>query len=160
MLDAITRKGVDKIIAITDSMFVTGDEDLAEFKIGGKTGCVSEDKNYLYVKEKPKALFGSNLSMDKAFENLLNWFSKDIEGIWNRIHSAKELNEAVILASKLCSGNAAALLGINNETGTIEIGKKADLLIGNITKKENYKFELNEVVLRGKMPNLTRKAAN
>lgn len=152
-MDAVKRKGMDKVIAITDNMFVTGSEIKNEFKMGEKTGVVSSDSKYLYVKEKPSALFGSNLNMKEAFENLLNWFTTDVEGVWNKVHKAKSFEEALVVSSKLCSANPAELLGILNNCGTITEGKKADVLLTEIKFENKYNFKIDEVMLNGKFIN-------
>lgn len=150
-MDALKRKGEDKVLAITDNMFVTGSEINNEFIMGEKVGVISSDAKYLYVKEKPNALFGSNLTMNDAFENLLNWFTSDIEGVWNKTHKAKSFEEAVILSSKLCSGNPSLLLGVSNHCGTISEGKKADLIFAQIIFDNKYNFEIDSVMLNGKI---------
>ena len=114
---------------------------------------VSDDSKYLYIKEKPNALFGSNLKMNDAFENLLNWFTEDIEGVWNKIHKAKSFEEALILSSKLCSENPAELLGISNLYGTIAKGKRADLLLAELNFAKKYNFRIEEIILNGKFIN-------
>lgn len=152
-MDALKRKGEDKVIAITDNMFVTGSEIKNEFTMGEKVGMVSEDSKYLYIKEKPNALFGSNLKMNDAFENLLNWFTSDIEGVWNKIHKAKGFEKALVLSSKLCSENPAELLGISKLYGTVSEGKKADLLLADINFDKKYNFRIEEIILNGKFIN-------
>lgn len=149
-MDALKRKGENKVIAITDNMFVTGSEIKNEFIMGEKVGVISDDSKYLYVKENPNALFGSNLKMNDAFENLLNWFTSDIAGVWNKTHKAKSFEVALVLSSKLCSGNPSKLLGISNYYGTIEKGKKADLIFAEINFDKKYIFKIEQMMLNGK----------
>ncbi len=153
VMDVIKRKGADKVIAVSDSMFVTGLDNIDEFEVSGVKGKVSNDGYYLERADKPRQLFGSNLTMLQAFENLLNWFTSDIEGTWNKMHSALKPEEALINASKLCSGNAAKLM--NNKCGMnlvdeIKVGKNADLLLMQIIEKgDGYRCELQEVFKSG-----------
>ena len=67
--DILKRKGADKIIGVTDSIFLTG-SDVKEFTNCGMSGVVSEDGNYIHVKGKPKTLFSSNLTMNRGFKNI------------------------------------------------------------------------------------------
>lgn len=148
-LDVLQRKGDDKVIAITDNMFVTGSSIVNEFSIGGKTGVVSSDEKYLYIKERPEALFGSNLKMNEAFENLVNWLTADIDGVWNKKHRAMSIEQAISLSSKLCSENPAEFLGVDEKCGTISIGKNADLLIAEIKYDKECKLEIESVFVKG-----------
>ena len=153
VMDAIRRKGIDNVIAVTDAMFTVGLDDLKEFKISGKVGCVSENGKFLFIKEKPDALFGSNLTMDVAFANLVNWFSSDMGGVWYRKHEAIELDKVIVASSKLCSYNAAKLLNIEEECGSIAVGKKADLVIGELSENDGYEFDVKSVLLNGEKIN-------
>ena len=149
VMDAVKRKGIDKIIAITDNMFVTGYGIKDEFVMGNKTGVVSKDRKYLYIKDNPGALFGSNLNMKDAFENVLNWFTSDIEGVWNKLHEADTLENAILNSSKLFSTNPAKLLNISHETGLLEKGKKADIVIADIQYNKTYNLRIDKIILDG-----------
>ena len=148
-MDAVKRKGIDKIIAITDNMFVTGHEIKDEFIMGNKTGVVSNDKKYLYIKDNPVALFGSNLNMKDAFENVLNWFTSDIEGVWNKLHEADTFENALLNSSKLFSANPAKLLNISHETGLLEKEKKADIIIADIQYNKKYSIQIDKIIVKG-----------
>ena len=139
--DSIARKGFDKIIIITDSLFVNGLLHLSEFQISGIRGELSENREYLQVQGKADTLFGSVLTMDRAFANMLNWLIQDMEGIWHRKHEALSLEEGLIRTSQMASGNPAKLMNIDQETGSIAIGKRANLILGEIQsdkQKEGY----------------------
>lgn len=158
VLDIIKRKGVDKCIAITDSMFATNSEHIKQFKINGVVGKVSKNGEYIQIagKEDLNALFGSILTMDKAFANILTWFTQPIEGIWNQIHKPLSLNEALVVASKMCSLNPAKILGVysdgnkNTDSGSIENNKRANLIITDIVNKnQKYQLKIDKVFLKG-----------
>jgi N-acetylglucosamine-6-phosphate deacetylase len=57
--DVISRKGIDRIIAVTDAIYGTG-SSLEKFEMEGVEGRPSEDGRYFYVVDKPGALFSSN----------------------------------------------------------------------------------------------------
>ncbi len=150
VLDALVRKGQDRIVAITDSMFATRMKDLSEFSILGVDGKVSEDGRYLEVKGRKNTLCGSVLTMDQAFGNLLTWFTQDREGIWYENHAALSLDAALTKVSALCSRNPAALLGLE-KTGVIAEGYLADLVIAEIMGPEpEYQLHVNKVFLKGR----------
>ncbi len=144
VMDAIKRKGTDKVVVITDSMFPTMLEGLDKFSMLGVEGKVSSNGEYLQIADRGNALFGSTLTMDKAFSNILNWLTSPVEGIWNKLHEPLDFEEALLRASDMCSGNPARILGLfeprvtndNNDrsrhTGSIEAGKSADVLIADI----------------------------
>lgn len=155
--DVIARKGVERTVMITDSMFVNGDTEVKNFQLCGIPGAVSDNREYLQVTDKPDTLFGSVLTPDRGFENMINWLTSDMTGIWHRRHEALSLDEALIAASRMASGNPACLLGIDKDeygsgvgTGSLEVGKWADLIVGEIIETENgYRFGIERVLLRG-----------
>ena len=156
--DVIRRKGVDRCIAITDSMFMNGLKNLTDFEMGGLKGCLSENGSYLHIKNQNEALFGSVLTMQQAFTNLLNWLTQSMAGYWYREHSALSFETVLLEVSKMCSGNAAKQIGIyasnsknNVGTGSIEVGKSADILITNIQRvNDKYELRIDQAILNGK----------
>ncbi|MGD8780453.1 MAG: amidohydrolase family protein [Ignavibacteria bacterium] len=152
LLDLIKRKGYDKILITTDSMFTTKFDGIKNFTFGGVDGMVSDNNEYMYIKERPHALLGSILTMDKAFANILNWLTKDIEGVWNKIHKGLKLEDAIIETSKMCSFVPAELLKKHLPgKGQIAKGYDADLLICDIDNNgNNYDFNINKILLKGK----------
>lgn len=136
--DVMARKGVERCIGITDSIFVNGTSTIDRFEMCGLEGRLSENREYLEVVGKENSLFGSVLCTDRGFNNLLNWLTSVDRGVWYRTHERLSLNDALVVASQLCSGNPAQLMGIDQKnaqtpaTGSIAIGNSADLLLAKI----------------------------
>ena len=104
--------GPDRFVAITDSLSGAGlDNGIYQFPDGTKYR-ISDGVARLLDGEWAGCLAGSVLTMNRAFANL-------IEGC--------DLNPA--LAARYTSLNAARILRIDKETGSIEPGKKADLAV-------------------------------
>jgi N-acetylglucosamine-6-phosphate deacetylase len=146
----IQRKGIDKVIAVTDALYAAG-SDLKQVDIGGTAGQVSDDGNYIYVVGKPNTLCSSTLTMDRAFENLLNWLTSDIAGIWQSVHTAHTFEEAIMMAAKACSSSPAALMGLSTQGyGTIAAGAAADMCIVDITGRSGgYKTAIEKTIVGG-----------
>ncbi|MHC4124146.1 MAG: N-acetylglucosamine-6-phosphate deacetylase [Planctomycetota bacterium] len=101
--------GPDRFVAITDSLQGTG--------LPENTYHLPGNKEYRITKEAARStsnngLAGSILTMNKAFENLVECCGLEI-----------------VLAAKFTSTNASKVIGISNETGSIEIGKLADIAV-------------------------------
>jgi N-acetylglucosamine-6-phosphate deacetylase len=150
VLDIIARKGVDRVVGITDAIHVSG-SDLKEIELEGVTGRVSDDGRYFYVLEKKNTLFSSNLTMNKAFENLLNWQTADSPGIWNRRHAALPLEEAMVRTARMCSTNACRLTGLGEKGfGSIQEGYVADLCIMEIRGKPgSFEVQVHAAIIQG-----------
>lgn len=105
MLKMVVRtKGVERIILITDSMPMSGD-----FKNNEEDGIAyGPDLNYDYEGH----LAGSHLTLDNACRNLMR-------------HTGYGLCHAIRFASL----NPARLLGLDDEIGSIEVGKRANLIL-------------------------------
>jgi len=165
VLDTIKRKGFDKICVITDSMFAAAFKGLKRFNVFGIDGSVSKDGKYLQISDREYSLFGSLLTMDKAFSNILTWLTNPIYGVWNELHSPLSYEEAIIKATAMCSKNPAEVLGmyepsndrknnVKNDlfTGSLEVGKSADIIIAEIKKiNKNYKLKIGNVIVKGQM---------
>ena len=162
VMDTIKRKGFDKVVAITDSMFAAQFKNLKEFNILGVNGIVSPNGEYLQIADREYALFGSMLTMDTAFSNVLTWLTMPIEGVWHEMHYPLSFEEALIKTSYMCSKNPAKILGIyepkssngkslaSNFTGSLEVGKSADILITDIAKSDSgYKLNIDKVFVKG-----------
>jgi len=108
----LKNKGVSRLILTTDAIRAAGLEDGVYF-LGGK-----EDRHKIVVKggiamtSNRKLYAGSTCTMDKCVKNAM-------------ILGALDLPEAVQMATI----NPAKLLKIDREVGSLEKGKKADILI-------------------------------
>lgn len=148
--DIIKRKGVEKILAVTDCMFVAG-SSVKEFTVGSVGGCVSEDGNYLRVVGKANTLFGSNLTMNRGFMNLVNWLTVNMQGIWNRCHEAMKLDDALVDAAKMFASNPCELMGLAKEGhGSIADGAPADLTVLDISGSQgDYQVGVESTIVAG-----------
>jgi N-acetylglucosamine-6-phosphate deacetylase len=114
---------------MTDCQFVAG-SPVKTFTLGGTPGAVSEDGSHLRVANKKNTLFGSNLTMNRGFTNMLNWLTSDMEGIWNRKNPAVDFEQALCAAAKFYSTNPCKVTGLAQAGyGTIADGAKADLCV-------------------------------
>ncbi len=163
IMDIIKRKGYDNVAVITDSMFPTLLEGLDRFSMLGVDGKISAGGEYLQIADRGNALFGSTLTMDKAFSNILNWLTSSMEGVWYRVHAPLSFEEAMSKASAMCSRNPARILGIfepktakdekemSHYTGSIEVGKCADVVIADISGNEgNRRVKIERVLVKGR----------
>jgi len=152
VLDIIKRKDVDKILGITDCSHVAG-SDVKEFSIGGVRGAVSEDGSHLRVPGKVNTLFGSTLTMNRGFANLLNWLTTDMQGIWNRLHEALRFEEALMAAVRIFSTNPCVLTGRAKQGyGSIVDGARADLCVLDIAGSAgDYKVGVESTIVDGNM---------
>jgi len=148
--DIIKRKGVEKIVGMTDCTFVAG-SSLRRIGFGGVRGQVSDDGNYIAVEGMKNTLFGSNLTMNRAFENMLNWLTSEMEGIWNRRHPALGFEEALTAAAGIYSTNPCELTGLAAEGfGRIADGTKADITVLDIAGSPgSYKVRVESTIVDG-----------
>ena len=150
--DIMARKGYDRVIVVTDSMFVNGVSGVESFTLFGLQGAVSESGEYLQNLGQEDCLFGSVLNSDRAFSNVMHWLQNELPGTWHRLHPAHSWEESLVLASKMCSGNPAKLMdwftGGSNKigTGSLEIGKSADLIVGHF---EEGLFKVEQTWING-----------
>ncbi len=155
--DIIERKGTEKIIGVTDCSFAAG-SSLKRFKSGGVGGEFSEDRKYIAVEGKRDTLYGSNLTMNRAFENILNWLTVEMEGIWNRSHQALGFEQGLVAASKICSGNACRLTDLKEKGfGQIADGGKADIVVLDISGTGgSYKVTIELTIVDGRIEYLRK----
>ena len=148
--DAMARKGFDRIVGITDSMFVNGLSEVDSFRLAGLKGMVSGDQKYLHQPGRQDALFGSVLTMDRGYANLLGWLTHEMTGFWYRQHEALTLDQALVAASKMCSLNPAAQIDLAQNTGSIQVDKSADLILAEViqTSKE-FDLKIDRVFCEG-----------
>ncbi len=152
LLDAVRRKGTGRVLAVTDSMFVTGLPDVQLFHISGIHGAVNESRNYLQVSGHPDTLFGSVLTMKKAFENLLSLQTVSRAGVWNRVHQGYPFETAAYRTLQMCAFTPLNYLNLSSRTNLFELtpGMNANLLLCNISGDSgDYRLSINKVFLSG-----------
>ena len=157
------QKGLgNKLIAVTDASFIVEEEiPRGGFQILSVVGYKPPDENVLFVKKfldvdgewkepAKNTLFGSLLTMDKAFENLLNLFTVDHEGFMIDA-KARGFVEALKIASDMTSHNQAILEGLNN-VGYIAEGCVADLVVLDISGKPGkYNVKVVKTIVNGNL---------
>ena len=141
--DWISRKEVSRCIGISDAGFGTG-APTGPFELCGIQGEPADGGRYLRVVRSEKerelaertsdagALFGAAIGMREVFENLLNLFSVELEGVHVRRHQALSLADSVAAASSMCSENPARLLGVGDR-GALAPGARGDIALLEIT---------------------------
>ena len=141
--DWISRKEVSRCIGISDAGFGTG-APTGPFELCGIQGEPADGGRYLRVVRSEKerelaertsdagALFGAAIGMREVFENLLNLFSVELEGVHVRRHQALSLADSVAAASSMCSENPARLLGVGGR-GVLAPGARGDIALLEIT---------------------------
>jgi len=152
-----------EIVAVTDGIFPVQEEiPDGEFRLYSTLCVKSKDGGVFVVKGRigergeiqpvpPCTLCSSKLTMDKAFENLLNLLTVDFQGFMID-REALPLHEAVRYASLFTSSNQALLQGVSSETGSVEVGKKADLTVLRITGREGrYKVKVEMTIVDGRI---------
>ncbi|HPO99756.1 MAG TPA: hypothetical protein PLX83_04100 [bacterium] len=155
------RWGVDKIVAVTDALYANLDNlPRGKFTIGSTLAGVDPTGRYLQtlayrrpdgteIPAPPNTLCGSILTMDKAFTNLVNLFTRPCEGHWYR-HEPLSLDDALVKAARLCATNQAILVGDDLRAGSIQEGLAADLVIGTIERREHeYALQIGQVMVEG-----------
>lgn len=115
---ALGMKGYDKIILISDAMMAAGLGD-GEYLLGGQKVLVEDRRPRL----ESGSIAGSTLDLQIAIYNMVEYLQVPI-------------NEAV----KMASLNPAKAMNMDKEIGSIEVGKKADLILfdKDINIKEVY----------------------
>ena len=141
--DWISRKEVSRCVGISDAGFGTG-APTAPFELCGIQGEPADDGRYLRVVRSAEerelaertsdagALFGAAIGMREVFENLVNLFSVELEGVHVRSHPALPLADSVAAASSMCSENPARLLGVGDR-GVLAPGARGDIALLEIT---------------------------
>lgn len=108
---AIKAMGLENVVAMTDSMMGTGlPEGVYEMSDGRKFFTKKEDAARLV--ENKKMIVGSILTMNYALRNLI-----------------RKCGLSLPQASRLTSLNPARVIGMDKTTGSIEVGKKADVAV-------------------------------
>ena len=103
----VKTKGYDKVVLVTDSMHAagldSGEYDFGGFKIFIKDGV---------AKQEDGTIAGSIISLMDGVRNVVKYAGVSLE-------------HAVVMAST----NPARLLGLDDKIGSIEVGKRADLVV-------------------------------
>jgi len=150
-VSAFLKNFNSKVIGVTDAMFPVGRAGLIkEFEMGGKICVVGKD--VLSLKGSSSVLFGSMLTTDRAFQNFLNIYMKNLAGYLTGPLFEKQitLDKAVSETSKIMSLTPAKLYGFDKEIGSLEFGKSADIAVMNIEKSETaYKCTIKKVLVSG-----------
>lgn len=120
---ALRMKGYDRIILVSDAMRAAGLED-GEYDLGGQRVYVQDGKPKL----ESGSIAGSTLDLKEAVYNMVTYMQVPI-------------NEAV----KMASLNPAKAIKVDEEIGSIEIGKKADLILFD------RDININKVFLGGQL---------
>ncbi len=120
---AVARKGPEKICLVTDSLKASGVGD-GVYEWGGRKIAVEGSRAIL---KETGILAGSVLTMNRAVKNMIDW-----TGI--------SVSEAVNMASL----NPARILGLDDEIGSIAVGKEANLAL------LDRDYNVLGTVLRGK----------
>ena len=105
----LARKGIDKVNLVTDSTSYAGECDGKFSRPDGRT--LIKDGGRIVI-EGSNTLAGSSLNMNMALKNCLKFSTVDLSEL-----------------SKLTSLNAAKIIGCQNDLGSIERGKIADLVV-------------------------------
>ncbi|MGC9327060.1 MAG: amidohydrolase family protein [Candidatus Hinthialibacter sp.] len=155
------RWGMDKIIAVTDALFPSPEEiPSEEFTLGSTVAQLHPHHRFLRaaaylqpdgerIPSPPNTLCSSIATMDQVFSNLVTLLTKSIRGHWYD-HPERPLDEALIQAARLCATHQAELDGAYPETGSIAVGKCADLVVGHLKNNDGlYEFQVQETVIDG-----------
>ncbi|MBS7642523.1 MAG: hypothetical protein QW374_02200 [Candidatus Bathyarchaeia archaeon] len=158
----IQKGRMGEVIAITDAVFPIDEEvPRGEFEAFSVVGCRSDDGGVLVVKRyrdadgvykqpPPGTLFGSLLTMDRAFENLLNLFTRDFSGFMID-RPARSFEDSLHLASMFTSTNQARLEGLES-VGSISDGCIADIAILSISGSAgSYRVRVAKTIVGGRI---------
>ena len=110
MLKLILKtKGIDRVVLITDAVETSGTQELLYITEGERK--IVEDKRDVRFNDEGE-LSGSHLTLNLSFRNMMS-------------HTGVSLPEAVRMASLV----PTKLLGCENDRGSIEEGKRADIIV-------------------------------
>lgn len=160
VLDVIARKGLDRVVLVTDAMFLKGAKGVTGFTMSGRSGELNPTGEYVRVTDDPSgSLFGSVLAMPRAFSNALNWLTGSRQGIWHNDRRPMTTDEALVGLARAASFNPAHLTGLDRKapggtgkgTGELVVGKCADLTLAALSGKPGaYKLSVKHTILEGR----------
>ncbi|KYH42255.1 MAG: hypothetical protein AYL33_003420 [Candidatus Bathyarchaeota archaeon B63] len=128
-----------EVIAVTDRLFPTPqDAPEGSFRMFSVVCSKPPDEDVLYmdghmddegrlVRAPPFTLCGSLLTMDRAFQKMLNLFTMDHSGYMIDVDK-RSLEDSLMLISRFTSANMADLEGLT-DVGTLQRGKRADISV-------------------------------
>jgi N-acetylglucosamine-6-phosphate deacetylase len=158
--DVIERKGISRIILVTDAMFPAGARGIRSFAFAGREGQLDPTGQYLRLKGSEQTLFGSVLTLSRAFSNLLSWLTQEMDGVWHARHRAWKLDEALMAAARACATNPAHVTGMDRpagsaprarDVGTIEPGRCADLILAGLKGKPgHWRIQVKHAFVEGR----------
>jgi N-acetylglucosamine-6-phosphate deacetylase len=120
---------IDRTIAVSDTLRYAG----VGLKEGDEIEGLVFKNGAMWVAAKANTLAGSVSTLDVQYANMINLFTLDRKAYFQQeIAAPYDLDTALIKLSRMYSYNQACMLGIDNETGSIDEEKKADLLLVNI----------------------------
>ena len=160
IIERRVQKGrAHEIIAVTDRLFPSPEEaPEGAFRMFSVICRKSRDEvlyteGYLdnegrLMRPPPFTLCGSLLTMDKAFQNLLNLFTVKHSGYMIDA-DGRSLEDALNLVSKFTSSNTAHLESLS-DVGSLEKGKKADITVVEIKGDPGkYRIKVRYVIVGG-----------
>ncbi|HZJ83662.1 MAG TPA: N-acetylglucosamine-6-phosphate deacetylase [Clostridia bacterium] len=106
---AIKAKGIDSVVLITDSIHATGLEE-GQYEFGGFKAYVKDGK----ATKEDGTIVGSTLALMDAVRNTMKYAGISLED-----------------AVRMATINPARILGLDDKIGSIEIGKRGDLVVMN-----------------------------
>ncbi len=91
----------------------------------------------LWVAAKENTLAGSISTLDIQFENMVNLLTTDRKAYFqSEVPAPLDFEAALVTLSRMYSYNQACMLGIDREVGSVEDGKKADLVLSKFSNKD------------------------
>jgi N-acetylglucosamine-6-phosphate deacetylase len=153
VVDVFRRMGFDRIVVVSDATFLANKKGVDKFELGGVKGRVGPKGEYLQVVGKTDTLFGSVLTMDKGFSNILSWQTSGMAGIWSGKQKPTPLNQALLNTAKATATNPAKLIGLDRtrKTGTLAKGKCADIILADLKGKPGkYSLKIKKTFVCGK----------
>jgi len=167
ILRRVLQGRAHEIIAVTDGIFPVSEETPEDsFRMYSTVCTNSEDRGVFLVKGRidesgemlpvpPNTLCSSKLTMDKAFENILNLLTIDFQGFMLD-RKALSLDTAIQYASMFTSSNQSLLMERGDETGSIRAGKLADLTVLRVEGEPGrYKVKVESTIVEGELFNFS-----